>query len=152
MRIWARAMLVVSLAALLGSALAACGGGSSLGAAGYSNPEDAVKAYFDAYEAKDYTGVVDLFTEAQDTPKNEMIDGANEDWSQYEFIEILDLELDTVFISDDEATIDVLWDERCRMYTWDQAEEFRITGTFYLKKENGKWLIQDTAGGLPWWT
>jgi hypothetical protein len=140
MKIWSRAMLVLALVALMGGTLVACGGGSST-----SSPENTVKSYLNAAQSKDYCSAsMKLMTKNMNYGDiDETINICEESMNEIKYIRVSNLEIDVEDISGDEATVTAMFDSEIKYKDSDEPKESEETLTFYLVKENGKWLIDD---------
>jgi len=142
MKIWARVMLVLALVALVGGTLVACGGGGST-----SSPEDTVRSFLNATESGDCSDMAKLYTDQffddMEIDEDEFIDLCKEGWEEVEYSRISDLEIDVEDISQDEATVVATYHYEEMLKGGDEPDEYDDDATFYLVKENGKWLIEN---------
>ena len=152
MKIWSRVMLVLALVALVGGTLVACGGG---GGSSTSSPEDTAKSYFNVMKSKDCSASMKLFTENMFYgDKDGAIASCQESMNEIGYIRVSNLEIDVEDISGDEATVVAMFHSEIKYKDSDEPEVSEDTLTFYLVKEDGKWLIdyientqhQDSAG------
>jgi ketosteroid isomerase-like protein len=143
MKIWSRVMLVLALVALVGGTLIACGGGGS----STSSPEDTVRSFLNATKSGDCSSMAKLCADQvfddMGMGKDEFIDVCKEGWEEVEYSRISNLEIDVEDISQDEATVVATYHYEEMMKDGDEPDEYDEDATFYLVKENGKWLIEN---------
>jgi hypothetical protein len=131
MKGWLKVVLVLALAALLGSTLLGCGGGGA-------GPEDTVRGALEAMEAMDAEKMVTYFTEEM---SEDVEFGMEVVFALIDEIKISNVETKVLSQTEDEATVEVEFDLETTVF--DETEEERVTEPFNLVKEDGKWLISE---------
>ena len=131
MKGWLKVVLVLALAALLGSTLLGCGGGGS-------GPEDTVRGALRAMEAMDAEKMVTYFTEEM---SEDVEFGMEVVFALIDEIKISNVETKVLSQTEDEATVEVEFDLETTVF--DETEEEHVTEPFNLVKEDGKWLISE---------
>ncbi|MGB2855724.1 MAG: hypothetical protein WBC61_03635 [Dehalococcoidia bacterium] len=131
MKGWLKVVLVLALAALLGSTLLGCGGGGA-------GPEDTVRGALEAMEAMDAEKMVTYFTEEM---SEDVEFGMEVVFALIDEIKISNVETKVLSQTEDEATVEVEFDLETTVF--DETEEEHLTETYDLVKEDGKWLISE---------
>ena len=131
MKGWLKVVLVLALAALLGSTLLGCGGGGA-------GPEDTVRGALEAMEAMDAEEMATYFTEEM---SEDVEFGMEVVFALIDEIKISNVETKVLSQTEDEATVEVEFDLETTVF--DETEEEHVTEPFNLVKEDGKWLISE---------
>ncbi len=141
MKGWLKVTLVLALVALVGGTLVACGDGGST-----SSPEDTVRSFLNASESGDCSDMVklctDQFFDDFGTDRDEFLDFCEESWDEVEYNRISDIEIDVEDSSNDEATVVATYHTEEKYKDQDEPDEYDTEQTYYLVKDNGKWLIE----------
>jgi uncharacterized protein YprB with RNaseH-like and TPR domain len=131
MKGWLKVVLVLALAALLGSTLLGCGGGGS-------GPEDTVRGALRAMEAMDAEEMGTYFTEEL---REEVEFSMELAFVFIDEIKISNVKTKVLSQTEDEATVEADFDIETTGF--DETEEEHVTESFNLVKEDGKWLISE---------
>ena len=131
MKGWLKVVLVLALAALLGSTLLGCGGGGA-------SPEDTVQDALKAMEAMDAEEMATYFTEEL---REDVEFGMELAFVFIDEIKISNLKTKVLSQTEDEATVEADFDVETTVF--DETEEEHVTEPFNLVKEDGKWLISE---------
>lgn len=128
MKSWYKVALVLSLFALLWSSLAGCGGGSG--------PEDAVRGLYKAMEAQDAERVGGYLTA---DIRDSFVSDLELALPLFDSIKISNLKITVVSETEDEATVDAVYDVEMEMDG--DKDSSHENDRLYLEKVGGKWLI-----------
>jgi len=132
MKGWAKVVLVLALAALLGVSLVACGG--------ESGPEDAVKGALKAFGAMDAEKTASYFPEEE---REELISGLEIAFAFVDDMKVLNIKTGLVSQTEDTATVDAEWDMEGTLFG--QKETEHVDDTMRLEKVDGTWLIVEAG-------
>jgi hypothetical protein len=130
MKVWFKAILVLSVIALVGIPLIGCGGESS--------PEGAVRGMFRAMEAKDAEKIGEYCTEGI---RDEVVTTMEFGFALIDSIKVHNLKLTVVSQTENTATVAYECDYEIEVFG--ETERSRDSDSIDLEKINGKWLISE---------
>jgi len=130
MKIWFKAILVLSLVALVGVSLIGCGGESS--------PEDVVRGMFKAMEAKDAEKLGEYCTE---DIREDVVAMMELSFEMIDSIKVSNLELTVASQTENTATVDYECDYEIKAFG--ETDESHDSDSIDLEKVDGKWFISE---------
>ena len=131
MKVWFKAILILSLVALVGVSLIGCGGGES-------GPEGAVRGMFKAMEAKDAEKMGEYFAE---DVREDVVAMMEFSFALIDSIKISNLKLTVASQTENTATVDFEYDYEIEAF--DETDKSHESDTIDLVKVDGKWLISE---------